>query len=228
MFSLKTENKLSSRCDSGREIEKSGGALSPMKGTTREGLRKRVAVLNGEIGKMKAYGDEINDPINDYVSEEMNAPSRDIRLARGRARRAWRDLTGIEGRACVVRRRERVNRMASARPCRGALNGGERGEGRGEKESMEAGGEGQSEARRALQAGSIRRVGGATGNITCFVSTHTGSRRARREAGSRSEMAIAGRVARFRDQRIHWPYIRERIIVPLCPFVKLPVVHHRS
>ena len=58
VFSLKTENILSSRCDSGHEIEKSGGALSPMEGTTREGLRKRVAVLNREIGKMlpKIYG----------------------------------------------------------------------------------------------------------------------------------------------------------------------------
>ena len=39
--------------------------------------------------------------------------------------------------------------------------------------------------------------------ITCFISTHTGSRRAQREAGSRSDMAFAGHVARFRGQRIH-------------------------
>ena len=73
---------------------------------------------------MKIYRDEVNNLINDYVSEEMNAPSRDIRLARGQVQQAWRDLTSIEGCTCVIRRREWVNYMASARPCRGALNGG--------------------------------------------------------------------------------------------------------
>ena len=79
---MKTENLLSSRCDSGRKIEKSGGALSPMEGTTREGLRKRVAVLNREIGKMKAYGDEINDSIK-VTSPKTECPKQEHSTGEG-------------------------------------------------------------------------------------------------------------------------------------------------
>ena len=64
----------------------------------------------------------------------------------------------------------------------------ERDEGKRGRWRQEARGKG--EARRALQAKSIRRVGGAANSITCSVSTHTGSRRARREAGSRSEVVF--------------------------------------
>ena len=67
--------------------------------------KERATILNTEIRQIKTYGDEVNNPINDYMSEEMDAPSRGIRPARGRARCAWRDLTRIEGRVCVVRRR---------------------------------------------------------------------------------------------------------------------------
>ena len=82
VFSLKTENILSSRCNSGREIEKSGGALSPMEGTTMEGLRKRVVVLNREIGKMKAYGDEINDSIQ-VTSPKTECPKQEHSTGKG-------------------------------------------------------------------------------------------------------------------------------------------------
>jgi hypothetical protein len=92
---------------------------------------------------MKTYGDKVNNPINNYMSKEMNAPSRDNRLARGRARHVWRDLTGIKGQAHVVRRRAGRTAWHQQGLCQGVLNGGKQGEDRGEGEVAEAGGKGQ-------------------------------------------------------------------------------------
>ena len=60
-------------------------------------------------------------------------------------------------------------------------------------------------ARRAMRAILDVRVGGAA-TTSRGSSAHARDRDMQCEAGSRSEMAIAGRVARFRDQCIHWPY----------------------
>ena len=81
--------------------------------------------------------------------------------------------------------------------CVEGLNG--KREGRGERGAMEAGGKGQGEARRALQAKSIERVGGAANNITC------GSR-ARHEGSPCSRARAVGHEIGFRAQRSDYPY----------------------
>ena len=80
--SLKTENILLSRYNSRCRINKSGGALSPMEGMTREELRKRAVVLNREIGEMKAYEDEINDSIKD-TSLKTECPEQEHLTSKG-------------------------------------------------------------------------------------------------------------------------------------------------
>ena len=46
-------------------------------------LKKGATILNTDTRQMKTYGGEANNPINDYMSEEMSVPSRVFRLARG-------------------------------------------------------------------------------------------------------------------------------------------------
>jgi hypothetical protein len=48
-----------------------------MVGATRVELRKSATILNTETRQMKTYGDEANDPINVYMTEELNVPSRE-------------------------------------------------------------------------------------------------------------------------------------------------------
>ena len=57
-------------------------------------------------------------------------------------------------------------------------------------------------ARRAMRANLDVRVGGAT-MASRGSSAHARDRDTQREAGPRSEMVFAGRVARFRGQHIH-------------------------
>ena len=73
----------------------------------------------------------------------------------------------------------------------------ERDEGKGERWRQEARGKG--EARRALQAKSIERVGGAANNITC------GSR-ARHEGSPHSRAHAVGHEIGFRAQCSDYPY----------------------
>ena len=84
------------------EVERNGESRSLMARENEGKLKKGATILKTEARQMKTYGDEANNPINDYMSEEMNVPSREeTRLTRGRTRRAWRGLSGIEGRAVV-------------------------------------------------------------------------------------------------------------------------------
>jgi hypothetical protein len=45
---------------------------------TRVELRKRAMILNTETRQMKTYRDKANNPMNVYMTEELNVPSRDL------------------------------------------------------------------------------------------------------------------------------------------------------
>ena len=130
-----------SRHNSKREVKRSSSSRSPMAKGEQEEAKER-----SDESKQRNKTNENIQKRSQWSHKQpqlwgMNFPSRNIQLARGRARCAWHDLTGIEGRAHVVRRRGQVNCVTSARLVLRGLNG--KWEGREERGAMEAGGEGQ-------------------------------------------------------------------------------------
>jgi hypothetical protein len=119
------------------------------------GAKERATILNRKIRQIRTYGDKGNNPINNYMSKEMNALSRDIQLVRGQAWYAWCDLTGIEGHPCIIRRQGWANHMALARLVSRGLNC--KWEEWGERGAMEAGGKGWGQGKASV-AGKINKA----------------------------------------------------------------------